>query len=231
MLPSKRLTLIVATAVLFVISAVTAGSSAYASQSGSVPLSMAAANPERAPYNLASRALSNTSIRVSWTNSSYIDGFRLYRWNGSSWQVIRERFTNTWYDDKNLTPGTTYHYTVCSYYGSNTVCADGYTSAATTSAAPAAPNALWATPRSSSSIRFGWNQPCWNQPCVAINSFRVFRQRAGTSTVEYLTTVAGNVRTWDDTGLSPSTEYYYTVCADNESGSVCAASWTRGKTY
>ncbi len=204
---------------------------AGAAQARTLPLSIAAANPERPPYNMSARALSNTSIRVSWNNASYIDGFRLYRWNGSSWQLIRERFTNTWYDDKNLTSGTTYYYTVCSYYGSNTACAEGYTSAATGSAAPPGPTGLWAQALSSSSIRVGWNQPCWSQPCVTVKSFRIYRQRAGTSTAELVMTVFGDMRRWDDTGLASNTEYYYTVCADNDLGGNCAASWTRAKSY
>jgi fibronectin type 3 domain-containing protein len=226
-------------ALLLVVGVAAPVSNAYASRPTaqllssmqSVPLAITADNPERPPYNLAARAISNTEIRVTWNNSSYIDGFRLYRWNGSSWQLIRERFTNTWYDDKNLSPGVTYYYSVCSYYGGKTLCADGYTSAAPSSAAPAAPNALWTTTRSSTAIRFGWNQPCWSQPCIPVKSFRVYRQRGGTSTFELIITTFGDMRTWDDTGLSPNTEYYYTVCADSDSGSTCAANWQRGKTY
>ncbi len=238
MFSPKRFVVIVVLVALFVLGVSAPASNVYAARPTASLLSpmtsaaeaITADNPERPPYNLAARALSNTSIRVSWNNASYIDGFRLYRWNGSIWQLIRERFTNTWYDDKNLTPGTTYYYSVCSYYGGKTLCADGYTSAATSSAAPAAPNALWTTTLSNTSIRFGWNQPCWSQPCIPVKSFRVYRQRPG-GAMELIITTFGDMRRWDDTGLSPNTEYYYTVCADSDSGSTCAANWHRGKTY
>lgn len=195
--------------------------------SGVASVAAFAQNPNRPPCNLSARALSGTSVRFSWDKcASYVDAFRIYKWNGSSWTLLRDRYASTTYDDNGLSPGTAYYYTVCSYYGATTKCADGFATVTTLSGAPLAPTGLSAYPSSSrGSIRFSWNQPCFYPPCVEARTYRIYRQRAGDSRFEEVASTFAQFKYWVDDTVQRGVKYYYTVCVHGDNGSACAANW------
>ena len=77
---------------------------------------------------------------------------------------------------------------------------------------PAAPSNLTATALSASQIRLAWTDNASNE-----QGFRIQRSLNGTSWAE-IATRSSNVVTYQDSGLSPNTTYYYRVLAYNAVG-------------
>jgi subtilisin len=70
--------------------------------------------PPTPPSNLVGSPASVSQINLSWAdNSNFENGFKIERWNGSSYSQINTVGANvTTYLDSGLTPSTTYHYRV-----------------------------------------------------------------------------------------------------------------------
>jgi subtilisin family serine protease len=90
------------------------------------------------------------------------------------------------------------------------------------SSKPTAPGNVTATPLSSTSIRLNWTDSSGE------TSYNFFRW-SGTAWVVFATGAANQV-TVTDTGRTPSTTYYYYVCAVNAAGQTCPATYVSATT-
>ena len=74
-------------------------------------------SPPNPPSNLSASVSSHSQINLSWTdNSGFEDGFKIERWNGSSFSQINVVGANvTTYSDLGLAPSTLYRYRVRAY--------------------------------------------------------------------------------------------------------------------
>ena len=174
------------------------------------------------PTNLTATAASSTQINLSWTASTDnvgVTGYKIFR-NGT--QIATSVVTS--YQNTGLTPSTTYSYTVSAYDAANNNSALSTAASATTQAAadttsPSVPTNLAATAASSSQINLSWTASTDN---VAVTGYKIYRNgsQVGTSAVT----------SYQDTGLTGSTTYSYTVsaydAANNNSASSAAASAT-----
>ncbi len=202
------------------------GDSAWSASSNAVtPVSSATTLPA-APSGLSAVAISSSSIRFSWVdNANNETGFVVYRWTGSAWVQIATVGVNvTSYTDTGLQPSTHYDYWVCAQNSAGTTCAITSTPVTTqgpasVTTAPAAPSALSAVAISSSSIAFSWVDNANNE-----TGFVVYRWN-GSAWVQ-IATVGANVTSDTDTGLQPSKQYDYWVCAQNSAGTTCARTST-----
>ena len=195
-----------------------------------------------APTNLAAIAVSNSGINLTWTNNATnasansINATAIWLGrglDGTNFQPIVLGGTAASYSDTGLAACTTY------YYHAQAVFAPGisqglapYSSivSATTGCpvltAPVAPSNV-AVGQSSvnpqSQLTVNWQDNSSNE-----TGFEIFRSLDRGKTFSQVATVGPNVITWQDTGLTPATAYYYYVEAYNAAGPSVASNtdWT-----
>ncbi|MCU0981912.1 MAG: fibronectin type III domain-containing protein, partial [Pirellulaceae bacterium] len=126
-----------------------------------------------------------------------------------------------------LTQSTKYYYRVIAINSTGESPASAVVNAttpATPTAAPSAPSSPAVTVLSSTSIKVTWRDTT-NELY-----YRVERSLTGTSGWTQAGTAPTNTLLFTDTGLTPSTKYYYRVFAVNELGSSAASSVVSGTT-
>jgi hypothetical protein len=167
-----------------------------------------------APSNLTATAASETQINLSWTdNSSDETNFRIERSadGTSGWSEIGTAAANaTSYQNTTLSCGTRYYYRIRAYRSSDASYSVYSSSAnATTSACTlAAPSNLTATAASQTQINLSWVDNSSDE-----TNFRVERSADGTSGWSEIGTAAANATSYQNTGLTANTTYYYRVRA------------------
>ena len=170
-----------------------------------------------APSNLTATAASSSQINLSWTdNSNNETGFKVERSpDGSTgWTEIATPTANTTtYQNTGLTASTTYYYRVRAYNGSGNSGYSNTANATTSGTLPAAPSTLTATAASSSQINLSWTDNSNNE-----TGFKVERSPDGSTGWTEIATPTANTTTYQNTGLTASTTYYYRVRAYNGSG-------------
>ena len=170
------------------------------------------------PTNLAALAVSPNQINLSWTaatDDTAVTGYRIYR-DGTLIATLGNvlSFQNT-----GLTLSTLYSYTVEAIDAAGN--ASGQTGAATATTpagadtqAPTLPTNLTATVISSVQVNLSWTAATDN---IGVTNYRIFRGGVLIATL-------GNVLTYQNTGLTPSTNYSYTVQALDAPGNASGQS-------
>jgi M6 family metalloprotease-like protein len=174
--------------------------------------------PPVAPGSLAAVTLNFERIDISWQdNADSENGFRVERASdGVSFSEIATLpADSTAYSDNGLTPNTTYSYRVRAF---NAVGNSAYsnTAAATTDPPPpppAAPSGLGAVAASDAAIDLAWADNSSDE-----DAFDLYRS---IDEVDWtlVTSLAANTTSFQDSGLSAETRYYYQVLARNSWGS------------
>ena len=184
--------------------------------------------PPSVPTGLTATAVSTSQVNLSWTASTDPDNtgsqisYKVYR-NGS--QVGGTSAGITSYSDSNLSPSTTYSYTVSAYDPAGNSSAQSVSASATTSGAPppdttppSVPTGLTATAASSSQVNLSWTASTDPDNTSSQISYKVYRngsQVGGTS---------AGITSYSDSNLSPSTTYSYTISAYDPAGNSSAQS-------
>lgn len=181
--------------------------------------------PPSVPTGLTSTAASTTQIDLSWTASTDdvgVAGYKIYR-SGTLIKTV----TSTTASDTALTAATSYCYTVSAIDSAGYESAQSFSVCATTlsipdTSVPSVPTNLSATTVSSTQINLSWSASSDN---VGVLGYNIYRN--GTYLKSVITTSTS------DAGLSPSTQYCYTVSAydvaNNESAQsnpACAVTQT-----
>jgi chitodextrinase len=174
------------------------------------------------PTDLSATAVSSTQIDLTWTASTDdvgVTGYRVYRDS-----VYLKEVATTSTSDTELSPSTTYTYTVSAVDAAGNESAQSDEDSATTDdssdvTAPSVPTDLSATAVSSTQIDLTWTA---STDDVGVTGYRVYRDGV------YLKEVA--TTSTSDTELTSSTTYTYIVsavdAADNESAQSDEASAT-----
>ena len=206
-----------------------AGASAYTTVASGTTQA-APTTPPTAPTGLSVSVVSSSSLRLTWTdNSNNEAGFEIERAPGGTTNFVRVTTTApnaSTYDDSSLSASTSYSYRVRAV---NNTGASAYTNTATgTTQAPpvtppTAPTNLAVVMLSSTSLRLTWTDNSDNE-----TGFEIERAPGGTTNFTRITTVAQNVKTYDDSGLSVSTSYSYRVRAVNSAGSSAYSNTATG---
>ncbi|MCK4342067.1 MAG: hypothetical protein KAY37_10130 [Phycisphaerae bacterium] len=154
-------------------------------------------------------------VHITWNEAAYAEQYHVYR-NGSaigSWQTSRT------YDDYSGTPGVTYDYAVASR---NTECGESALSSADGGwRALSAPTGVSA----SDGTYTGYVSVTWNTVSGA-SHYRVYRN---TNNNPNTATALGSWQTgasYNDSGATPGTTYYYWVKAATSSGGAHASGFS-----
>ncbi len=187
--------------------------SAQASATTQAPLT-----PPAAPSGLTATAVSSSQVNLAWTdNSSNESNFIVARGttSGGPYTDIATLGANvTSYNNTGLAASTTYYYVVRASNAAGSSANSAQASASTPSATPAAPSGLTATAVSASQINLAWTDNSANEL-----NFIVARSTVSGGPYTDIATLGANVTSYNNTGLSASTTYYYVVRASNGSGS------------
>ncbi len=175
---------------------------------------LAPATPPSAPTNLTVTAQAGNQSLLSWTASSGATSYTVLRAtsSGGPYSIVATIVSGTSYVDTGLTAGTTYYYEVD---GANSG-GDGAVSTASSGVValppmPSVPAGFTAVASSATTAALNWT--------ATANAYSYNVKRSLTSGGPY-TTIAGGltVTTFNDTGLTTGTPYYYVVSAVNTAG-------------
>ena len=165
-----------------------------------------------APTNLVATAQSSTSIALSWNAVDGATSYNVYR----DYEYVTN-ISATSFTDEGLNPSTEYVYTVKAVNSAGESAASNEARATTQQAVPSAPTNLTATAQGTTSIALSWNAV---NGSTSYNVYRDYEQ------------IATNITaiSYTDNGLTPSTEYIYTVKAVNAAGESAASNEARATT-
>jgi uncharacterized protein YkwD len=176
---------------------------------------LASLTPPTAPTGLAAVGGSH-QVTLSWADVSGENGYMVERSPDgvSGWAQVGTTGANvTTYQDTGLSAGATYTYRVRAYNAAGN--SPYSTTAQATTSAPNPPGAvgsLTAAAASSSQVNLSWSDVSGE------TGFKVERSADGQTGWTQIGTTGANVTTYQDTGLSASTPYYYRVRASNADG-------------
>ncbi|MDI6787497.1 MAG: fibronectin type III domain-containing protein, partial [Planctomycetota bacterium] len=200
------------------LNAIGAGATTITASSGAVTSNSVAVNVggvPSAPTNLVLTATSSSEIALSYQdNSNNEDGFKIERSTDGTNYTLRSTLpaNTTSFIDTGLSALTSYYYRVHSY--NSTGPSNVINRSATTQSLPIpnAPSSLILTALDTNNIRLQWTDNSSNE-----TGFQIRRSGDG-DTYSVIGTVGANVTTYQDSGLSPKTFYYYRIYARNDSG-------------
>jgi len=169
--------------------------------------------PPTAPANLT-LVPSSSSIVLSWgasTDNVAVIGYYVYR-NGQK-IILPGQITAASYTDTGLSPGVTYSYQVGAYDAVGNITRSNSVSAATIFdvTPPSSPYNLRAIATSTSEIDLSWSPAMDN---IAVAGYEIFRNSV------HIGNSVGTSTVYQDTGLSPSAQYSYSITAVDEVGNM-----------
>jgi len=204
--------------------------------SGNVSTSSTAANltsktddmAPTTPVSVTAAAPDAASVNLSWGPSTDfpnpggvgVQGYRIYR-DGAALATYTVN-SGTTFVDSNVSAGTTYSYTITSFdmlgnesAPSNIVSAKTQPAIPTCSGSPTTPSGLTSGTSTLTATSLSWSASTAASGCT-LAGYRVFRDAVLVGTV--------TATSFDDSGLTPSTSYNYTVQAYDTNGHASALS-------
>jgi titin len=185
-----------------------AGNSAYATVASALTL-------PGTPAGLVTSSVAATQVTLSWGAVTGAASYQIDRSpNNSTWTALGTSVTAA-YTDTGLTAGTHYYYRV---RGVNPSGISANSTSLNVLTVPAAPTVLAVTATSATQISLSW------QASTGASSYSIERSLDG-STWAQITTLSGT--SYNNTGLTAGTTYYYRLRAVNTGGnSVYSSTYT-----
>ena len=193
----------------YVVSAINgSGESANSTQASKTTLSVA-------PTGLTATAVSSSQINLGWTASSGATSYNVKRAiaNGGPYTIVATGVMATTYSDTTAGGGTTSYYVVSAVNGGGESANSAQASATTV---PVAPTGMTATVASSTQINLSWT--------VSTGAASYNLKRATANGGPYTTITNVTTTSYNNTGLTAGTTYYYVVTALNAAGESASSS-------
>jgi fibronectin type 3 domain-containing protein len=170
-------------------------------------------NPLATPGNLTVTNVAGNQINLQWKdNTTNESGYQIERSSdgGTTWTVLSSALSanSTTYYDARVAAGTSYSYRVRAF---NATATSDYSNLANATTPPLAPTGLTATAISPSRIDLSWNA------VPSATGYQIYRSKNGSTWIP-LATTGGDVTSWQDTGLTANTKYFYRMQAKNSGG-------------
>ncbi|HBI63740.1 MAG TPA: hypothetical protein DDX51_01290 [Clostridiales bacterium] len=181
------------------------------------PVLKTAVKPAK-PYLISAAALASGGVQIKWNPVSGASGYRVYRKNGSSWKQIHivNGASASSYTDSNVTPGTTYTYSVRAFSrgGGKLLLSDMNTTgvSATVPKPSPAPVSIPA-PKLGQVTSGGYDRltVTWNTVSQA-EGYLIYRRTSAAEKWNHIATVTGGSKTsYTDTSVICGKTYYYTI--------------------
>ena len=201
------------TSYFYVVRAVGAGGPSNNSNEASATTLAPIPNP---PSGVTATAVSASQIDLSWNDGESQDSvYIISRSSSASGPFVdiatqEVRFTS--YSDTGLDAQTTYYYQVRTRNSGGDSAASNLASATTQAALPAAPSNLAAIALGANQVYLTWSDNASNE-----DSFTVFRSPAN-GTYSEIASVGADSTSYNDSGVSGHTTYFYVVRAVNAAG-------------
>jgi uncharacterized protein (TIGR02145 family) len=160
-----------------------------------------------APTGVAAAANSATSITIGWSAVTGATGYRVYRSTASGTYEQVGTATSTTYTNASLTESTTYYYKVAAYNSGGEGSQSSYATATTRVGTP---TGVTAAANSTSSITVSWSS------VAGADGYRIYRSTASSGT--YIQVGTSETTSYENTGLTANTAYYYKVSAYSSGG-------------
>jgi fibronectin type 3 domain-containing protein len=169
-----------------------------------------------APTGVTARAISSDTIRISWSAVSGATNYKVYysSYSGQDNPSLTVTVTTTSYERTSLVSDSTYYFKVSAVNSAGEGTASSVVSAKTNKfGTPGIPTGVTAAPLSASSIQITWLSPSGTDKP---SGYTIYRSTVASGTFPSIANTSN--LTYTDTGLNPSTTYYYFVKAYNSYG-------------
>ena len=170
------------------------------------------------PTNLTVQSFTTSQVVINWTdNSSNETGFEVYRStpNNTNYVLIQTTAANvTTFTNTGLSGSTAYFYRVRAINTGGSSAYSNEVSQVTLPTIPSPPANLTVQSFTTSQVVINWTDNSSNE-----TGFEIYRSLVNNTGHALIQTTGANVTSFTNTGLTPSTNYYYKVRAVNSIGS------------
>jgi hypothetical protein len=180
----------------------------------------AAPTTPAAPTGLNATTTSSSQINLAWNDTSSNEtGFKIERKTGAggTWsQIATTGASVSTYTNTGLSASTQYFYRLRANNASGDSAYSNEANATTQApppTVPAAPSNMTATATSSTQVSLSWTDNSNNE-----TGFKLEGKTGATGNWTQIALVGANVTSWNGSGLTPNTQYFFRVRATNAAG-------------
>lgn len=194
------------------------------------PITVTAATPA-SPSNFRIADRNRDTLTLAWLdNATNEAGYRIYRWNGSTWPLHATLGPNvTSYTDQNLLCAQGYSYQLAAYNNAGETIINGWIDGFTTDcpSPPTTPANLQVNTTAADRLTLAWEDTSTDE-----TGFNIYKWGFDGTNWDFFFAFSTGANTTSSTevALDCERDYYYQVSASNEHGESARTNWVMGRT-